>query len=148
MSKESSDEITGTLNNDNIVCYPISSIQMDCRIGHRHVTLYSKLSANTLVHPFYGIADRSGKLYAVMQDLRTSKSLGASLEDPQFTDMRDRLRIAYDIAQTLAYLHSVEILIRSLSDKNILLVQEGSRWKPILTNLDEARLVSPGTSFF
>lgn len=141
-SQDSSGDLYGTLDDQKVVLYPISSSQRDSRVGPRHVTLYSKLSANTLVHSFYGLADRNGQLYAVMQDLRTAKSLGSCLTDPQFSDTRDRLRVAYDVAQTVAYLHSVEILVRSLSDQNVVLTKDNGEWKPVLTRLDQARLVS------
>ncbi|KAK3391180.1 kinase-like domain-containing protein [Podospora didyma] len=145
-SQDSSGDLSGTLDGQRVVLYPISSNQRDSRVGPRHVTLYSKLSANTSVHSFYGLADRNGQLYAVMQDLRTAKSLGSCLADPQFSDARDRLRVAYDVAQTMAYLHSVEILVRSLSDQNVVLTREDREWKPVLTRLDQARLFLEDTS--
>jgi hypothetical protein len=146
VSQDVSGDLAGTLNGQKVVCYPISSNQRDSRVGPRHVTLYSKLSANTSVHPFYGLADKNGQLYAVMQDLRTAKPLGSCLKDDQFSGIKDRLRIAYDIAQTVAYLHSVEILVRSLSDQSVVLTPENNEWKPVLMRLDQARLFLEDTS--
>ena len=133
--------IPGTLDGKAVLCVTVSTTLIDSRVGPRHVTLYSKLSANTLVHPFYGLAEQGDRVLAVMKDLSACKTLGASLGDKTFTMIIDRVRIAYDLAHTLAYLHSVDILVRSLSDENILLVQSDGTWKPTLTNLDKARMV-------
>jgi hypothetical protein len=61
--------------------------------------------------------------------------------DPKF-----RVMVAYNLAKTVTHLHSVQTLIKNRSDKNVLLVQEEVEdetvWKPILTDLDQARLVS------
>lgn len=44
-----------------VVCDPIKEELMRFgEKGPRHVLIYARLSANTLVHPFYGIAQRYG----------------------------------------------------------------------------------------
>lgn len=145
VSKDAGGSYSGHLNGEPVVCIPISSTTRDSRVGPRHVILYSRLSANTLVHPFYGVADSDGSLFAVMKDLRSAKALGNSLKDTIFNDDLGRVRIVYDLAQTIAYLHSVDILVRSLSDDKVLLFDDKGRWKPILTDLDKARLVREET---
>jgi hypothetical protein len=51
----------------------------------------------------------------------------------------------YD-SKTVAYLHSVEILVKSLSDETVLLIQENNSWTPIVTGLEQARQVSATSS--
>src|SRR5258708_2856203 len=54
------------------------------------------------------------------------------------------LRLAYELANTVAYLHSVGIIVKNISDTNVVVVklEGGSRLQPRLTNLEQARRVS------
>jgi hypothetical protein len=128
----------------NVVCEPVKEDLMRYgEKGPRHVLIYAQLSANTLVHPFYGIAQRFGQRWAVMKDLRECPTLGAAIRDgrlPQF--VLERLGIAHDIAKTIEYLHSVEVLVKRLSDKTVLLSSDHGEVVPYLTDLERARLVS------
>jgi hypothetical protein len=127
-----------------VVCEPVKEDLMRYgEKGPRHVLIYAKLSANTLVHPFYGIAQRFNQRYTVMKDLRECPTLGIAIRDGHLPQpVLERLGIAYDIAKTMEYLHSVEVLVKRLSDKNVLLSLENSTMTPYLTDLDRARLVS------
>jgi hypothetical protein len=54
--------------------------------------------------------------------------------------------VAFDIAHTVAYLHAADILVKNLSDVDVVLIKEKERWKPILTNVERARFVGqPGS---
>lgn len=141
LSREDTSVLAGSFQGQPVLCLPVSTSQIDSRQGPRLVSIYSKLSANTLVHPFYGIAEREGRLWAVMRDLRHGKVLGLSLNDSDFKELKARLMIAFDIAHTVAYLHAAEILVKNLSDVDVVLIKEKERWKPILTNLERARFV-------
>jgi len=110
--------------------------------GPRHVKIYGKISANTSVHPFYGIAVRSGRTWALFKDFRHCPTLSKIIRQDELPqDLLVRLAIAHEIALTMDYLHSVEVLVKRLSDKNVILVLEGETWKPYLTDLQRARLV-------
>jgi hypothetical protein len=126
-----------------IVCDPIKEDLMRYgEKGPRHVLIYARLSANTLVHPFYGIAQRYGQRWAVMKDLRDQPVLGDAIRRKEILDsILGRIGIAYDIAKTVDYLHSVEVLVKRLSDRNIVLMLESGTFTPYLTNLERARLV-------
>jgi hypothetical protein len=139
--------LSGTLDNIKVICQPINTTEMKYGKAARIAYIYSMLAGNTLVHGYYGLVERNDHIWAVMDDLRDSKNIHSLVKGMALpTDPRVRLLIAYDLAKTIAYLHSVEILVKNLSDENVLLVQEevegGTAWKPILTNLDQARLVS------
>ena len=77
---------------------------------------------------------------------QTRKSAETSLNDSDFKELKARLMVAFDIAHTVAYLHAAEILVKNLSDVDVVLIKEKERWKPILTNLERARFVGqPGS---
>ncbi|KAH7231655.1 kinase-like domain-containing protein [Fusarium redolens] len=111
--------------------------------GPRHVAIYSKLSARCLVHPFYGIARYNGMRWLVFQNLRGSPSLASALSDERcLEEVMDRVKVAADVATTMTYLHSVEILLKSLTDQTVLLVTENSQLVPYLTEIDRARMMN------
>jgi serine/threonine protein kinase len=127
-----------------VICEPVKEDLMKYgEKGPRHVLIYAKLSANTLVHPFYGIAQRFNQRWIVMKDLRQCPSLRDMMRDNKMPEsLLDRISIACDVARTMEYLHSVEILVKRLSDTTILLSHENNAVIPYLTNLDRARLAS------
>ena len=111
--------------------------------GPRHVLIYGHLSASTLVHPFWGIAERFGHRWAIMKDLRQSPSLMDSIKAKSLPEAPlKRLQIVHDIVKTVAYLHSVKILLKRLSDETTVLWTDGQGMvTPYLTDLERARLV-------
>ncbi|KAH7220411.1 kinase-like domain-containing protein [Fusarium redolens] len=111
--------------------------------GPRHIAIYSKLSARCLVHPFYGITRYNGMRWLVFQNLRGSPSLASALSDKGcLEEVMDRVKVAADVATTMTYLHSVEILLKSLTDQTVLLVTENSQLVPYLTEIDRARMMN------
>ena len=113
------------------------------RSGSRHVEIYKRISVGALVQSFYGICERNGKKYAVMEDLRNQPTLAVAIESKLLpNDGSTRMRIAYDLANTIAYLHSVGIIIKSMSDDTVVLRRlDGGTFQPCLTNLETARMV-------
>ncbi|KAH8916072.1 kinase-like protein [Atractiella rhizophila] len=154
VSRDDKGTLAGTVQyhglTSQVILHSISNHQKEDPFGGgpRHVRIYSKLSsANTAVERFHGLAElETGNYYVVMEDLRSAKSLGASLQDTaKFEDVKLRIRMAYELAKAIAFLHSVRILVRSLSDETVKLVQRDGKWKPVLTNLGEARLLFEDT---
>lgn len=148
--EEGDDPPTGILTTGEnepikIICMPIQDNLMRYgEKGLRHALIYERLSANTLVHPFYGIAKRFGRSWEVMKDMWDFSSLGSAINarTPPETILA-RLEIAQNIAKTVAYLHSVDVLVKRLSDTTVLLsVDSNGVVTPYLTNLEIARLVS------
>lgn len=145
---ESEDELLGALQvpgaqSVRIVGDPVNETLMRYgEKGPRHVAIYSQLSARTRVHPFYGIAQYDGKRWAVFQDLRSSPCLADALSLERLDNILARVKIAFEVAATFSYLHSVEILMKRLSDRTVLLVTEDGRLVPYLTQVEHARLVS------
>lgn len=135
---------SGTFEGRAIVLADVNDDEMKIgRNGSRHVEIYRRISVGALVQSFYGICERNGKKYAVMEDLRNEPTLAAAVKSNLLpNDTPTRLRIAYDLANTIAYFHSVGILIKSLSDETVVLRRlEGGNLQPCLTNLETARMV-------
>lgn len=126
-----------------VVCEPVKEDLMRFgEKGPRHVLIYAQLSANTLVHPFYGIAQRFDQRWTVMKDLRKYPTLGVAIQDGNLPQsVLERLGVAHDIAKTVEYLHSVEVLVKRLSDKTVVLSSDYGTITPYLTDLERARLV-------
>jgi serine/threonine protein kinase len=142
------DDINGVaatlVNVGLVVCKEVKNDDLKGRWGSRQAEIYHRISTGTLVQHFYGIAELHGSRYAVMEDLREGLTMAMAIESNQLPEPLTRLRLAYEIANTVAYLHSVGIIIKNISDNNIVLKKggEGMQFRPCLTNLEEARLVS------
>lgn len=139
--------LSATLDGMPVVCIPslTSAKHYSSRLP-RLIRIYSKISAMTLVQPFYGIAetgDPDFKHWALMQDLSQYMSLAQAIQEKALPKpFPDRLKIAYELSKTVAYLHSVQILIKSMTDANIILrAGKGNVIEPVVTNLEEAREV-------
>jgi len=149
VTKENEKLLSGSLVNSDstttaVICEPVKEdLMMHGEKGPRHVLIYAKLSANTLVHPFYGIVQRHHQRWIVMKDLRQCPSLRNAIRGKEMPQSAlERLNVACDVAKTMEYLHSVEVLVKRLSDTTILLSSENGTVIPYLTNLDRARLAS------
>jgi hypothetical protein len=132
----------------DVVCEPLMEDVMGYgEKGPRHILIYAKISARTLVHPFYGVAQRHNRRWAVMKDLRKCLTLADAIKTSQMpASILDRIALAHQIATTVDYLHSVEVLIKRLSDKTVLLSHNGDAITPYLTELEKARLVGEVTA--
>jgi serine/threonine protein kinase len=112
----------------------------------KHVEIYQLISNSALVEAFYGIAEVGGKRYAVMEDLQDNPTFATMIDSDELNGPLIRLHLAYEVASAVAYLHSVDIIIKNISDVNIVLkrlgLEDGRRFRPCLTNLEKARKVS------
>jgi serine/threonine protein kinase len=148
-------EITGRLDESDdyaailrgcgrVICQEIRSDDKQSGGGSRHVEIYHCISIGTFVQSFYGIAELDGKRFAVMQDIRNDQTIAAAIESRDAYDPLTCIRFAYELASTVAYLHSVGIIIKNISDTNVIVVklEGGRRIQPRLTNLEQARRVS------
>lgn len=139
VTKESDKLLSGSLADADsritkVVCEPVKEDLMKYgEKGPRHVLIYAKLSANTLVHLFYDIAQRSNQRWIMMKDLREYLSLRDMMRDGKVPkSVLKRISIACDIAWTVEYLHSVEVLVKRLSNTTIHLSCENKCGHPLL----------------
>jgi serine/threonine protein kinase len=112
----------------------------------RLINIYSRISQRTAARTFWGVLEHSGKRFAVMESLDCSVPLDDVLSSGEFArlDLVERLRFAWEICNTAAYFHSVNILLKSLSSQNVYVRGprgESRHIRPVLTDLENARLV-------
>ncbi|TDL17277.1 hypothetical protein BD410DRAFT_843728 [Rickenella mellea] len=106
----------------------------------RLVEIYRRISAGTLVQSFHGIWEHERKTYYVMEDLRNELTIAAALTTNRLPDRLARLRFAYDVANTVAYFHSVGLLIKVITDETVVIrTLEGNEVRPCLANIETAR---------
>jgi serine/threonine protein kinase len=114
----------------------------------RLVNIYSRMSSRTVCRKLWGILERSEGKYAVMESLRESSTLESALGSGDFltkVNLVQRLHLAWEISNAVDYLHSVNILLKSLSSLNVYIFgieSEDRTIRPVLTDLENARLVS------
>lgn len=127
----------------DVICELVDESLYDYGQGSRHAFIYERLTARTLVHPFYGIAQRDGKKWAVMKDLSHCDSLADAIRNGKLPKgLPERLGMVIDIVRTLEYLHSVKVVVKILSDSTVILCDDEDGFTPYLTSLDKSRLVS------
>lgn len=127
----------------DVICEPVKSqLGASGEKSTRAVLIYSKISGRTLVQPFYGICEQGDHLCGVFKDLRQCPTLSDMIQKhtlPKSTIAR--LSVACDVARTMDYLHSVEILLKGLSDRTVVISSTGGQLTPYIINLDTAREV-------
>ena len=111
----------------------------------RLLVVYGEISRSVGVQRLYGIFKGRYGHYAVMEDVKVDSILKDVLlgTDSKITEPTplNRLKICLDLATCVAYLHSVHIIVKVLSDSSIYLQSVNGNLIPILANLQHARLV-------
>jgi len=109
------------------------------RIAH----IYHRLSQRIQVQSFYGIYEEANRKYAIMEDLSDASTLNSAVRNPtEPVSVSVRLHLVLDLANTMAYLHRVGILLKSMSDSTVFLKLVNGEYRPIITELEAARLVN------
>ena len=145
---EDSQEFTGVLNTEQSVrCIPIKkeSTQKD-----RLLSIYTTLSSSVNVQKIFGVVTNDDGEYAVMEQLDGQTSPYILLSEA-FTENTiasvvkasriHRLRLCYEIAVIMAYLHSLNFIVKVVSETSIYLREDEEDLIPVMTNLEHARLV-------
>lgn len=154
VSFDDNDHLSGTLDGFGaVICVEVNEDEM--KPGHkglRHAEIYH-ISDGTLVQSFHGFTvqqikpgGRKHRVYAVMEDMRSYPTLADMLIDQSLPGCLDCLRILYELANTIAYFHSLEMILKIINDESVVLKRimdaNGVRFQPCLTNVVQARRVS------
>jgi serine/threonine protein kinase len=137
-------QLQGTLEYEQpVVCLALEDTSLGGvaalpKVAH----IYSRLSARVQVQRFYGFYEKSAQKYAIMEDLSSTSTLGSAIQHKNLPSLSSRLRMAFEIASTMAYLHQVGLLLKSLSDSTVSLKVVDGQLRPIVTDLESARMVS------
>jgi hypothetical protein len=112
--------------------------------SQRALNLYQDLQRGAHIQKIYGIVEMNGQDYVIMQDCSTLPTLKSWRSDPsRVLTLRDRVLIAYDVAQSVTWLHGGGLLVKYLTESSIRLrSDEKSQQHPVLTQLQYTRCVS------
>jgi hypothetical protein len=107
----------------------------------RVVRIYSRIAARIQVQGFYGILEKSGRKYAIMEDIAAYPTLDTAVKERKLGSTSSKLRVAYEIASAMAYLHHVGLLLKSLSGASVVVKTVNGDLRPVITGLKYGRLV-------
>jgi len=116
----------------------------------RSLWTYSMLSQTLNVERLFGIFCDSIGSYAVTEDLLRgeprARPIRDAFSDDHFAHLNfcQRLRLCYEIAVTVAYLHSLDIIVMVISEMTVFARRLGDQYLPFLTNLEQLRKVQLG----
>lgn len=112
----------------------------------RLLSIYSTLSHSVNIHQFFGVFADGTSHYAVMEDVSDSGVylLQHALSNRKIaeTSRIQKLRLCYEIALVVAYLHSVNIIVKVISESSIYVREIRGELIPVISNLEQARQVS------
>ena len=141
LNEERKDQITGVLENVGpIVCLKINEAGLGTNLP-RVVHVYSRIAARVQVQGFYGTLEKGGNKYAVMEDLGSASNLEVAIKNASLSKLCDKVRVAYELAITMAYLHQAGLLLKNLCDNTVFVRVVGGKPRPTITDLESARLV-------
>ena len=115
----------------------------------RLLSIYEELGRAVNIQRFFGVFydSSSESYYAVMEDLEGGNHPSVSLKDALSTELIakasriQRLRLCYEIALAITYLHSLNIIVKVISETSFYVKEIKGEFVPTLTNLEYARLV-------
>ena len=102
---------------------------------------YSLLAAETQVQGYFGILEQKDRYYNVWEDLSDLPNLYKWLRVNGIPNKLTALRVAYEISSTIAYFHSVQVLLKALSDETVMVRNKEGAAVPVLTGVERARMV-------
>lgn len=139
-------EFRGVLKSgEKVVCVPLQTMYRE--ETPRIVSVYSSLSVSLHVQRFFGLLEEPGnKQFAVMEDLLRQTDV-RPFKDARTKDILTsasqlcKIRLCYEIVNTVAYLHSVKLVVKIISGSSIYLRFSNDDILPIFANLESARSV-------
>ncbi|KAF5598830.1 isoform 4 of fibroblast growth factor receptor 1-A [Fusarium pseudocircinatum] len=116
--------------------------------SQRALNLYQDLQRGAHIQKLHGIVVMDEQDYVIMQDCSTLPTLKSWRSDPsRVLTLRDRVLLAYDVAQSIAWLHGGGLLVKYLTESSIRLRSDHkSRQHPVLTQLHYTRCLYEKTN--
>jgi hypothetical protein len=108
------------------------------------VQIYQQMGNVALIQELYALADFQGSKYALVEDVESYRCIEDAATEGKLSEYTElqKLRFAYELATTVSTLHQAGVLLKSLSDTSIVIVEMGeSNIRPKLTGLSQARMV-------
>lgn len=116
----------------------------DSTVSRQALQLYQDFQRGAHVQTIHGVAEINKEKYVIMQDCSGLQMLQSWLNDGnRELTLSDRVHIAYDVAQSVAWFHEGGLVVKFLTDTSIRLTDgQNCRQQPVLTSLQYARCVS------
>ena len=112
--------------------------------------IYLRIQSGAYVQRLYGLFRSHDNVYALMENLEGEETLSHAIQAKTLPEnLVDRLQLASDVAKSMAWYHRAEMLLKSITDDNIVLKRLPSgRRCCVMTGLQSARHVSFSSSAF
>lgn len=129
-----------------VICHELK----ESKLSQESLEIYPKLQERAYVQQLKGLAEIHGRLYVFMQDCSSYPTLNKLCVDRGLpSDLVSRVEIASKIAQTIAWYHRSDVILKAIYDTSIAMHMDqcgDNKWTPILTGLEHMRHVSGITS--
>jgi hypothetical protein len=124
----------------NIICYPI----LPSITAKENLDIYLGLQEGAYVQRFYGTLKADERYYAVMEDFEGEITLNQACREHLLpASLLERADLAADLAKSVAWFHRADVVLKSISDRTVMLKKMPSgKIYPFLTNLENLRTVS------
>lgn len=112
----------------------------------KRLSIYKNLSGTASIQKLFGVYSTDQSMYAVMEELesdgspflRLDKALTSSVSKLSRTR---KILLCQEIASVVWYLHSLNYVVKIISDKCIFVRERNDTLVPVFTNLEFARSV-------
>ena len=136
-------EFTGSLKTGEAIRFvPLEKGKSDTP---RLLVVYGELSRSVGIQRLFGRFEGRYGDYAVLEDVNVYSVLNTVLStcDPKAKESSrlSQLKLCLDLTICIAYLHSVNIVVKVISDSSVYLRNVNGNVIPVLGNLQHARLV-------
>jgi hypothetical protein len=124
---------------DKYICYRLT----DSISGKKNLEIYRDIQYGAYVQRYYGIAKIKTDYYAVMEALVEGQNLYTMCSQQSMPHtLQSRLKIAYNIAKTMAWYHRADLLLKSLQDYSVVLqASSNGEFVPYITHVETIRHV-------
>jgi len=138
------EEFIGSLRTGDAIRFvPLERNKIDTP---RLLVVYGEISRSVGIQRLFGIYSGCFGDYAVMEDLEVEVVLQDILANVdtkiKMIDPLARLKLCLDLATCIAYLHSIDLIVKVISDSSVYIRNVTGNLVPILVNLQHARLVT------
>lgn len=123
----------------DIECQKLS----DTTASRRALEAYRDLQYGAYIQAIHGLAKIDGDIFIVMQDCSKLSTLAEECNNNTTSvELIARVRLAFDVAQSIAWLHSADLILKTLNDRAVKLVRgNDGTLRPCITEVEHVRLV-------
>lgn len=108
------------------------------------IDIYRDIQEGAFVQRCLGILRNEKKYYVVMEDLEPQLNLAEAISKDRLPEsIVSRLNLVYDLAKTMAWYHRAQLLLKSVSDRSVVLrTLPSGDVCPVVTGVENSRHVS------